>query len=49
MEYFVISSHCPELYKEVAKIVEDWGVSHRVKVVKSKTAEEINKKNKKNI
>jgi hypothetical protein len=35
VEYFVISSGCPELYKEVTKIIEDWGISHRIKVVKS--------------
>jgi len=38
VEYFVISSGCPELFKEVRQIIEDWGVSHRIKVVKSATA-----------
>lgn len=35
MEYLVVSSGHPELYKEMIKIIDDWGVSHRIKVVKS--------------
>lgn len=37
MEYFIISSGYPELFKEVTKIIEDWGISHRIKVVKNVT------------
>lgn len=33
MEYFVISEHCPDLYKAVSKIFEDYGISKDIKVV----------------
>ena len=49
MEYFVISSGCPELYKEVTKIIEDWGVSHRIKVVKSVAVSDNQQKKLKNV
>lgn len=33
MEYFKVSADYPELYKAVAKIFEDYGVSRDIKVV----------------
>ncbi len=33
MEYFKVSADYPDLYKAVAKIFEDYGVSRDIKVV----------------
>lgn len=35
MEYFIVSRNHQELYEQIKKIVVDWNMTHRIKVVKS--------------
>ena len=35
MEYFIVSRNHQELYEQIKKIVVDWNMTHKVKVVKS--------------